>query len=71
MDILTYDVPLWGVLLYFLIASAIGALEAPTEKNGPFYRWFFSFANHFAANFTRAAQAFKKNGNGNGQVETK
>jgi len=58
----------WGVVAaYWTFAAAIGALEAPTEKSGAFYRWAFKFLNTLAANVTRAFSSKipgLKNGNG-------
>ena len=45
----------WGaVATYWIFAAAVGALEAPNESSGPFYRWAFKFLNTLAANITRA-----------------
>ena len=45
----------WGaVALYWTFSAAIGALPAPTEKSGAFYRWAFQFLNTLAANVARA-----------------
>ena len=39
---------------YYVASAAIGALQAPDATSSKFYRWFYSFANTFAANVTRA-----------------
>jgi len=45
----------WGaVAVYWTFSAAVGALEAPTEKSGAFYRWLFRFLNTLAANISRA-----------------
>jgi hypothetical protein len=57
MDLLNYQIPLWGLGLYLVASAAIGALEAPTPTSSQFYRWFFKFSNLLAANVTRAFSA--------------
>ena len=42
------------VATYWIFAAAVGALESPTDKSGPFYRWAFKFLNTIAANISRA-----------------
>ena len=56
-SLLGYKIPVWGVLVYYVISAGIGALEAPDSTSGKGYRWFFKFANMVAANFSRAAQS--------------
>jgi len=38
----------------YVIDAFISSLEAPTASSGPFYRFFFKFANKVAANWSRA-----------------
>ena len=57
LSLLQYGVPLWVLILYYLLMAAINALPKPTEGNSPFYHWFFVFANIFAASLNRMAAA--------------
>jgi hypothetical protein len=40
--------------LYHVLSAAVSSLEAPDPDSGKFYRWFFSFSNKLAANYSRA-----------------
>lgn len=66
MEILDYQVPVWGVVLlnggYYVFAAAVGSLEAPTDASSAQYRFWFKFLNQLAANWTRAKAG--KNGDG-------
>jgi hypothetical protein len=42
------------LVCYYIMSSAVSALDAPTATSGGFYRWFFKFANAFGANISRA-----------------
>lgn len=62
-DTLTIE-QFWAlVACYWVFSAAVGAMEAPTEKNGPFYRWAFKFFNTLAGNLSRAFSS-KIPGNG-------
>ena len=56
-SILGYKIPMWGVVLYYVLSAGIGAMETPDATSGKGYRWLFKFANMLAANFSRAAQS--------------
>ena len=64
MDILSYQVPLWGVLLYYFISAAIGSMPSPDDKSSKGYQWLFATLNTFAANTKRAGIAFTNKTNG-------
>ena len=55
------------VAVYWIFSAGVGALEAPTEKSGSFYRWAFKFLNTMAANVARAFSSKIPGLNGNGQ----
>lgn len=42
---------------YHLGAAFVGSLEMPDATSGKFYRFFFSFVNRLAANYSRAGAA--------------
>jgi hypothetical protein len=49
------DVHFWlFVIVWYLISAAIGALEAPDETSGKFYRYFFRFSHLLVGNLNRA-----------------
>lgn len=58
------------VVAYWLFSAAVGALEAPTEKNGPFYRWAFKFLNTLAGNISRAFSSKIPGANGTDGAKT-
>jgi hypothetical protein len=39
---------------YHAASAFVGALEMPDSTSGKFYRFFFQFANLFAANYSRS-----------------
>ena len=45
---------LFTLALGYVWSAFISALPAPTAQSGPWYRFFFSFANYLAANISRA-----------------
>ena len=44
---------LWTLGSYFVFASAVGAMPTPTDKNGPFYHWAFTFLTTLSAGIAR------------------
>jgi hypothetical protein len=48
-----------AVLVYWLIAAAIGALELPRPDATPSQRYWLRFLNHFEGNLKRGADAVK------------
>ena len=42
---------------YFLFSNFVGAMEAPTEKSGPFYRYVYRFGHSLAGNLKYALKA--------------
>ena len=39
---------------YWLFSAAVGAMPAPTDKQGAFYHWAFGFLNTLAGSISRA-----------------
>lgn len=55
---LIHQHPLYALLGgYFLFSNLVGAMEAPNEKSGPFYRYFYRFSHGFAGNIRYALKA--------------
>ena len=44
----------WTFTTQYVWSAFIGALDAPTAQSGPWYRFFFKFANGIAGNLSRA-----------------
>lgn len=42
---------------YFLFSNVVGAMEAPTEKNGAAYRYIYRFGHSLAGNMKYALKA--------------
>jgi len=42
---------------YFLFSNAVGAMEAPTDKSGAFYRFIYRFGHGVAGNLKYALKA--------------
>jgi len=50
--------PLYSLLgAYFLFSNAVGAMDAPTEKSGPLYRYIYRFGHGVAGNLKYAFKA--------------
>lgn len=48
---------LWVLLGWIIFSNAVGAMDAPTEKSGPGYRFIYRFAHALAQNILYAAKA--------------
>ncbi len=46
-----------GIGVYFLFSNLIGAMSAPTDKSGGFYRYVYRFSHGLAGNVKYALQA--------------
>lgn len=64
-QILGYSVPLWAVLVYWVVMAMISNLPMPKEGER-FYSWVFGTLHSIAANVERARVGFAKAKNGNG-----
>jgi len=50
MDILTYGVPLWAILLWAIFMALVQALPRPSETDGKPYVIFYQFLHGLSIN---------------------
>jgi hypothetical protein len=66
MELFSYAVPLWAVLLYYLFMAAVSNMPTPQEGER-LYSWLFGTLQTLSANIERARVGMEKARNGNGK----